>query len=102
MKHALALVPNQQYDPSEAIWALENSQEVQLEMRKINMRIALTQGRLESMPAEGEPHLPSTLRNVTLDGALSEIARRFSGTVVYGECRQPSGQVLISIRFIGH
>jgi hypothetical protein len=99
---SLTLVPNQQYDPSEAIWALENSQDVQLEMRKRNMRVTLTQGGLESMLAEGEPHLASTIRNVTFDEALGQIARKFSGAVVYGECRQASGQVLISIRFLGH
>ena len=102
MIKSLTLTPNQQYDPSEAIWALENSRDIQLELKKRNMRIALTQGGLESIPGEGEPHLTSSIRNVTLDEALGEIARKFSGTIVYGECRQTSGQMLFSVRFIGH
>lgn len=99
---SLRLMPNQRYDPSEAIWALENSQEVQLELRKRNMRFALMQGGLESIPAEGEPHLSSAVQDLTVDEVLDKIARTFSGTVVVGECRQPNGQILISIRFMGH
>jgi hypothetical protein len=99
---SVALTPDQRYDPSEAIWALENSSDFQLEMRNRSMRVELMQGGLESFPAEGEPHLPSTMRNLTVDEVLSEIARTFSGTVVYGECRHSNGQSLIGIRFVGH
>ena len=99
---SLRLTANQQYDPSEAIWALENSPDVQIEMRKRNARIAPMQGGLESMPAEGEPHLASTVQNLTVDEVLDQTARTFSGTVVWGECRQSNGQTLISITFVGH
>jgi len=99
---SLRLTANQQYDPNEAIWALENSPDFQAEMRRRNTRMALMQGGLESIPAEGEPHLPLAVQNLTVGEVLDEVARTFSGTVVWGECRESNGRTLISITFTGH
>jgi hypothetical protein len=40
-------------------------------------------------PAEGLPHLPSTMTNVTMDKALDMVARTFRGVVIYGACTEP-------------
>jgi hypothetical protein len=41
---------------------------------------------LLSGPLPGLPHLPRTIKNVTLDRALDAVAKTFSGIVVFGYC----------------
>jgi hypothetical protein len=55
---------------------------------------------LVSGPAEGEPHLPPLMQNVTADDALNSVARTFKGIVLYGTCSQPDGKELFKIDYI--
>lgn len=50
-------------------------------------------------PMSSLPHLPSSMKNVTVDQALDSIARTFRGNVMYGECTKPDGSGLIDITF---
>jgi hypothetical protein len=83
----LNLDPIAQFNPSEVIDAIINSPEVRSAMKELN--VALPE-RVYSMiltpPAEGLPHLPAEISNVTMDQALDMIARMWSGVVLYGVC----------------
>ena len=48
---------------------------------------------------DGAPHLPATMKNVTLDDALDAVARTFGGIVVYGQCARPDGKTLFLFGF---
>jgi hypothetical protein len=85
----LNLNPFAQFNPSEAINAIDNSPEVRSALEELHV---VTPERIYSMiltePAEGLPHLPAEISNVTMDQALNMIARTWSGVVLYGACKQ--------------
>ena len=85
--HRLNLYPIAQFNPSEAINAILNSPEVRSAMTELHVDVPQ---RIYSMilkePAEGLPHLPAEISNVTMDQALDMIARTWSGVVLYGAC----------------
>ncbi|HXN65133.1 MAG TPA: hypothetical protein VN862_07350 [Candidatus Acidoferrales bacterium] len=45
------------------------------------------------------PHLPSSLKHMTVDQSLDLIAKTFPGVVVYGECDDTDGSHHVDIRF---
>jgi hypothetical protein len=49
-------------------------------------------------PAEGLPHIPRLMTNVTMDEALGFVARAFRGIVLYGACTE---QHLFRTHFVG-
>jgi hypothetical protein len=83
------LDPIAQFNPSEVINAIDNSPEIRSAMEELHV---VTPQRIYSMiltqPAEGLPHLPAEISNLTMDQALDMIARTWSGVVLYGACRQ--------------
>jgi hypothetical protein len=85
--HRLNLNPIAQFNPSEVINAIVNSPEVRSAMEELHVDVPQ---RIYSMiltqPAEGLPHLPAEISNVTMDQALDMIARTWSGVVLYGAC----------------
>jgi hypothetical protein len=86
----LTLKPTAQYNYSIAFAAIENSTEVQSAMLKYGFRVPPTLiNEIMVQPAEGLPHLPSTMTNVTVDKALDVVARTFRGVVIYGACTEP-------------
>lgn len=97
------LAPLQQYNPQKAIDALEETKEVKAAMRKLGFQLPVTLlSGGSSEPEEGLPHLPTALRNVTMDEALDVIASTFKGIVIYGACATPashSGERFFSIHF---
>ena len=83
----LRLKPIQQYDPAWATMALTDSKAVQVAMRKLGLKEAPFVFSLASnLPAKPAPHLPTVLKNVTLDQALDMVAKTFRVVVVFGEC----------------
>jgi hypothetical protein len=92
----------QQYNPQKAIDALEETKEARAAMRKLGFQLPVTLlSGGASEPEEGWPHLPATLRNVTIDEAFDLIANTFKGIVVYGACEQPSnGERLFRTHFV--
>jgi hypothetical protein len=85
--HRLNLNPIAQFNPSEVTSAIVNSPEVRSAMAELHIDVPQ---RIYSMllrqPAEGLPHLPPEISNVTMDQALDMIARTWSGVVLYGAC----------------
>jgi hypothetical protein len=85
--HRLNLDPIAQFNPSEVMNAIVNSPEVRSAMAEPHVDVPQ---RIYSMiltqPAEGLPHLPPEISNVTMDQALDMVARTWSGVVLYGAC----------------
>ena len=96
----LNLNQDAQYSGAMAIAKIESSPEVQAAMQKLGIG-----GRSRSIsiilepPAEGRPHLPPSIENLTMDQALDVVARTFRGVVLYGACTQPN---LYEIDLVGN
>jgi hypothetical protein len=86
----LVLTPEEQYNYWPAILKIENAPEVQSVMEEVKIR---TPARVISIgirqPADGLPHLPGVIKNVTMDQALDLVAKTFRGVVLYGVCAPP-------------
>lgn len=82
--------PIQQYTEKMAIWAITDSDEVSRAEKRLGMRIPgpVVRNSFATEPAEGRPHLPESLTNVTLDQALDTVATTFDGIVMYGVCEE--------------
>jgi hypothetical protein len=93
----LRLDRTEQYSPGDAITAIEKTKDVEASMRRFRLRPTLNLGGQVVQPAEGLPHLPPSMKNVTVDQALGSIAETFRGIVVYGVCAQPDGTRLVYI-----
>jgi hypothetical protein len=93
----LTLDSTEQYSPGDAITAIEKTKEVEASMHRFRFRPTLNLGGQVVQPAEGLPHLPPSMKNVTVDQALDAIAETFRGIVVYGVCAQPNGTQLLYI-----
>jgi hypothetical protein len=69
---------------------MENAPEVQSAMRELNIRIPARPLSIGiAQPADGLPHLPSVITNVTMDQALDLVAKTFRGIVLYEFCSPP-------------
>jgi hypothetical protein len=83
----LILTPQEQYNYWLAIFKIENAPEVQSAMQELKIR---TTARVAIFgvvqPAEGLPHLPGVITNVTMDQALDLVAKTFGGVVLYEFC----------------
>jgi hypothetical protein len=78
-----------QYNEALAISAVENSTDVQRAAKNLKLRVpARAFNMILTQPAEGLPHLPAIMSNVTMDGALDAVAKTFGGIVVYGICEK--------------
>jgi hypothetical protein len=86
----LRLKPTQQYNSYQAIWAIENAREVRTAMEELHVVVPVRPVSMPFvLPAEGLPHLPAELSNVTMDQALDMVARTWGGIVFYGACTEP-------------
>ena len=87
----LKLTPIDQYNFLPAIGAIESAPEVQSARERLH--IVLPMRVIGSMPvmrpAEGLPHLPPELSNVTMDQALDMVARTWGRIAFYGACAEP-------------
>jgi hypothetical protein len=96
------LAPLGQYNPGLAIAGIPDTPEVVAEMARLRLRVPLTPfDMLLAQPAEGLPHLPSIMRNMTVDHIFDSVAVTFQGVVVYGICAEPSGEKMYSVDFVG-
>lgn len=83
----LALKPLEQYNRTLAIAAIERTPEVRAAMGRLGVNpLPRVVNELMVEPQEGLPHLPSTLRDITVDEALDAIVTSFGGIVYYGYC----------------
>lgn len=97
----LTLKPRERYNPLQAIMAIERTAEVQAKMRQLGAEepLSIAQEHLVG-PASGLPHLPASMRDVTMDEALDRVAQTFGGLVIYGECASANGTRLFSVNFV--
>jgi hypothetical protein len=86
----LVLTPEEQYNYWLAIFKIENAPEVQSVMQKLKIRTPARVIGIGIMhPADGLPHLPGVITNVTMDQALDLVAKTFRGVVLYESCTPP-------------
>ena len=93
----------EQYNGELAIGTIETSKEVEAAMRRFGIEQPVTIfGGSINEPEAGRslPHLPASLKNVTMDEALDTIATTFGGIVIYETCADPSGKRLVSLDFV--
>lgn len=96
--HVLTFTPRQRYNVQDAIWAIEQTKEVEGKVRELKLEYPPTVGSWRVLePAAGLPHLPMSLRNVTMDEALDRVAQTFGELITYGECVNGVGTHLYSI-----
>jgi hypothetical protein len=46
------------------------------------------------------PHLPASMKDLTMDRALDAVAKTFGGIVIYETCEERSGKRLVSLDFV--
>jgi hypothetical protein len=100
---SLSFKPDEQYNGELAIWAIFNAKEVEAAMRRLRLELPETIfSGSTTEPEEGRifPHLPPSLKNVTIDQALDEVARAFGGIVIYESCTDAAGKRFVSIDFV--
>ncbi|MBV9008408.1 MAG: hypothetical protein JO354_04465 [Verrucomicrobia bacterium] len=88
----LAFDRDQQYDPNLAIAAIENTREMNAAMTSLGMASVPILGGLVAPRGRNLPHLPGSLRSVTVDQVLDLIAKTWGGPVVYGACDAATGK----------
>lgn len=97
---AVTLQPIQRYNPREAIVAIMQTHEVQGKLRVLNVEQPLTAlGGIMQEPIPRLPHLPASLKNVTMEEAMDRVARTFAGVIIYGEWRDANGTRLFDVDF---
>jgi hypothetical protein len=86
----LVLEPTEQYNYWLAIFKIENAPEVRSAMQELKIRLPVRPVSIGiAQPAEGLPHLPGVITNITVDQALDLVAKTFRGVVVYEFCTSP-------------
>jgi len=88
----LNLNPLNQYNPDEALGEIITTNEMKSAMRSLRMSTVPTVAGPVTEPLKGLPHLPSSMRNVTVDQAIDRVAETWAGEgiVVYGACAKPT------------
>lgn len=96
-------IPTQQYDPHQAIFAIDNAPEVKRAMAAAKLQFARAYADYLTAPMPPNPrapHLPPVIRNLTLDQALDAVASTFTGIVLYGVCTRRHDGGSVWIQFI--
>jgi hypothetical protein len=97
----LRLTEMEAYNPDDAIAAINATKEVQ--KAATTLRLEPAPGvliHLVQWPAQGGPHIPLVLKNLTVNQILNMIAGRFKGAVLYGVCTQGPQPRYYSIEFL--
>src|SRR5579863_6903800 len=99
---ALTLVPVEQFRAESAVATIETAPDLQAAERSLNVYSPnpLLVNIVVSGLNPGAPHLPSSIKNVTVDEALDSVARTFNGIVTYGICTRPDGNGFFDFGFI--
>lgn len=86
----LTLSPNEQFGAPSAVVAIESAPELHTAERTLhaypNLQII---DIIVAEPSPGAPHLPKSMKDVTVDEALDAVARTFKGIITYGICKRP-------------
>ena len=85
----LRLQPIEQYNPGNAIDALESTKELKSAVKSLGLFVVAPLGiQLLYLPVPGDdaPHVPAVLHDVTIDQVLDLVAKTFRSVVTYGVC----------------
>jgi hypothetical protein len=97
--NAVTFKSSERYNVKEAITPIIRAKEIQAKLNKLGVEQPLTflSGHvLESDPRL--PHLPPSMKNVTMEEALDRVAQTFGGLIIYGEWAA-DGTRLFSVDF---
>ncbi|HUE62431.1 MAG TPA: hypothetical protein VMO04_04830, partial [Chthoniobacterales bacterium] len=102
----LTLDPKDQYNPDDASGAILQTKEMQAAMGSLRFRTPAKVAGAVAEPMKGLPHLPASIRNVTMEQALDKIAKTWAGegAIIYGVCGEPTeqnGDTLFSLDYMG-
>jgi hypothetical protein len=98
----LTLTPREQYNPGLAVIAVGKSKEVESAKRKLGLHEPLTvMDMIVVEPQKGLPHLPASMKEITVDQAFDLIAKTFGGVVLYAACADSSGARLVTFDYVG-
>jgi hypothetical protein len=86
----LTLDPIGQYNPAEAIIAIKNTKEMQAALRSLRASPVSSTSSSRAGPQQELPHLPASMRNVTVEEVLDLMAKTWDGPVIYGACEIPT------------
>jgi len=101
--HSLTLKLHEQYNAMLAIFAILNSKNVETAMDQLGFdQPNIVFGGGIALPEKGGrlPHLPASMKDLTMDQALDAVARTFGGVVIYETCAERSGTRLVSLDFV--
>jgi hypothetical protein len=82
----ITFTPSERYNAREAIVPIIRAKEVQTKLSKLGLEepmIAISGRVLE--PDSRLPHLEASMRNVTMEDALDQVAQKFGGIIIYGQ-----------------
>jgi len=89
----LALPPKEQYNAQLKPVSPVDTEEFRSAERALGIKVPPSVlGYNVVEPTKGLPHLPSSLRNITVDEALDRIARTFHVAILYSSCPAQSNQ----------
>lgn len=100
---SLPLKLHEQYNGMLAIFAIENTTEVEVAERKLGFyHPNIVFGGGIALPEKGVrlPHLPASMKDLTMDEALDAVAKTFRGIVIYETCVDRNGKRLVSLDFV--
>jgi hypothetical protein len=86
-----------------AIFAIENMTEVEVAERKLGFyHPNIVFGGGIALPEKGLrlPHLPASMKDLTMDEAFDAAAKTFGGIVIYETCVDRNGKRLVSLDFV--
>jgi hypothetical protein len=89
----LSLTPTEQYNEQSAIVAVMHTEEFESAERVLGIKGPVSVLAINIVqPTKGLPHLPSSLKNITVDEAFDRIARTFHVAILYASCSPRSKQ----------
>lgn len=98
----LQFSPEERYNPGLAVLAILATKEVQAAERALGLKEPFTITDMNVIQAApGLPHLPPSVKDVTVDQALNRIAKTFGGVALYRTCKGPNGDRLITFDYVG-
>jgi hypothetical protein len=90
-----------QYNPNQAIIAINNTSEMEAATRALGLSSVGSASSSRTLPSEELPHLPASIKNMTVEQILDLIAKTWDGPVIFGACTVPRTEGGAKPFFIG-
>ena len=98
--NVLTFTRSEQYTPELAVFAVIKTKEFKIAERKLKLAEPTIVSAITIMPPlKGLPHLPASLKDVTVDEAFDRIAKKFKGAVIYATCAQPAKPCFFTVDY---